>query len=468
MTLRPGTGAHQRGDANPGVLYIGDVGLHTFEDLNVATGPGLNFGWPLYEGLEAQPSYRNSNVPNQDAPNPLFGSGGCTQQYFYFRNLLVQDTLNVPSWPNPCNTGQQVPATLFRFVHTRPAIDWQHETGPARTGVYAANGTALVTNIGAPGSPVSGPQFGGTSSIGGTWYMGDDFPALYKNTYFNGDYEGQWIRNFVFDTNNRPVEVRPFLSEGGGIVAIATHPVEGNLYYVTWTNGIWRIRYTGNGNLAPKAVASANKKYGPSPLAVSFDGAASVDPEGQPLLYQWNFGDGSLVSTHGESIAYVHGAGGCSDALHDHADGHRPFQRHCANHAAHLREQHASSRRHYEPDQRHALSAGRRHALHVDRHRVRRRTQCQPACLRMADDSPSQQPHSRGAGGYELHDERADLPVWLRRRDVSLHHHSQGDRRRRVGDDAGSELVSRLSGAAGHPDLSRAGRRRSYPLAVIG
>jgi glucose/arabinose dehydrogenase len=208
ITLRPGTGNHNPADANPGVLYIGDVGLPTFEDLNVAPGPGLNFGWPLYEGLEALASYRNSNVGNQDAPNPLFGTGGCTQRYLYFRNLLIQDSLRTPSWPNPCNTNVQVPASIPHFTHTRPAIDWKHETGPARTGIYTTNGTAAVTNIGGPGSPVSGPQFGGTSSIGGTWYQGDDFPAMYKNTYFHADYETQWIRNFVFDANNKPVTVR--------------------------------------------------------------------------------------------------------------------------------------------------------------------------------------------------------------------------------------------------------------------
>jgi PKD repeat protein len=297
MTLRPGTGSHNRADVNPGVLYIGDVGLRTFEDLNVAPGPGLNFGWPLYEGLEALSSYRNSNVDNQDAPNPLFGTGGCTQRYFYFRNLLIQDGLNPPRWPNPCNTNQQVPASIPRFSHTRPVIDWRHETGPARTGIYTTNGTAAVTNIGGPGSPVSGPQFGGTSSIGGTWYMGDDFPAMYKNTYFHGDYEGQWIRNFVFDTNNRPVAVREFLSGGGGIVAIATHPVEGSLYYVSWTNGITRIRFTGSGNQPPKAVASASKDFGPSPLAVQFNGSASIDPEALPLRFRWDFADGSMFST---------------------------------------------------------------------------------------------------------------------------------------------------------------------------
>jgi glucose/arabinose dehydrogenase len=297
FTLRPGTGSHSRGDANPGVLYIGDVGLHGFEDLNVAAGPGLNFGWPIYEGLESHATFRNSNVANQDAPNPLFSTGGCTQQYFYFRNLLVQDTLNTPSWTNPCNAALQIPATVPRFVHKRPAIDWKHETGPARTGIYAANGTAVATNIGGPGAPVSGPQFGGTSSIGGTWYQGDDFPAMYKNTYFHGDYEGQWIRNFVFDTNNKPVAVRNFLTGGGGIVSIATHPVDGSLYYVTWTNGIKRIRYGVTGNQPPKALAGADKMFGPSPLAIQFDGGASADPEGFPLTYRWDFGDGTAVST---------------------------------------------------------------------------------------------------------------------------------------------------------------------------
>src|SRR6266542_2899141 len=257
MTLRPGTGSHNRADGNPGVLYIGDVGWRTFEDLNVATGPGLNFGWPLYEGLEALSSYRNSNVGNPDAPNPLSGSGGCTQPYFYFRNLLIQDSLHPPTWPNPCNTNLQVPASIPRFVHTRPAIDWKHETGPARTGIYTASGNAAVTNIGGPGSPVSGPQFGGTSSIGGTWYVGNDFPATYQNTYFHGDYEGGWIRNFTFNENQKPVAVREFLSGGGGIVDVATHPVEGGLYYVSWTNGIRRIRYTGGGNQPPIGVPTA-------------------------------------------------------------------------------------------------------------------------------------------------------------------------------------------------------------------
>ncbi|HRI13417.1 MAG TPA: PQQ-dependent sugar dehydrogenase [Verrucomicrobiota bacterium] len=299
--LRPGTGSHRREDANPGALYIGDVGLHGFEDLNVATNGGMNFGWPMYEGLEMHPIFGIVDVSNQDAPNPLFGLNHCPQQYFSFRNLLVQDNRNPPSWPNPCNPALQIPGGLRRFVHARPVIDWKHENGPARTGVYAADGSAAVTSIGTPDSPVSGAQFGGTSSIGGTWYQGDDFPVTYKNTYFHGDYEGQWIRNFTFDTNNRPVVVRDFLTNGGGIVCLATHPVEGSLYYVTWTNGIHRVRYGITSNQAPSVVARADKLFGPSPLTIQFDGSTSTDPEGFPLIYRWDFGDGSAAVTEAKS-----------------------------------------------------------------------------------------------------------------------------------------------------------------------
>ncbi len=40
--------------------------------------PGLNFGWPHFEGLEAQPTFSTADIGNQDAPNPLFGVSGCT------------------------------------------------------------------------------------------------------------------------------------------------------------------------------------------------------------------------------------------------------------------------------------------------------------------------------------------------------------------------------------------------------
>jgi len=230
ITLKPETGSHNPADANPGVLYIGDVGWRTWESFHVCTGPGKNFGWPAFEGLEVNTDYYNRNIPNQDTPNPLYGIGGCTQQYFYFHDLIKQDSLNPVSFPNECNAAVQVPASTPHFVHTRPAFDWKHGTGPARTGIYDASGNAAVINIGAAGSPVSGPQFPGNCSIGGVWYTNSDFSPLYKNTYFHADWGANWIRNFIFDQNDKPVAERDFLSNGGGVVAVAADPLNGGLY----------------------------------------------------------------------------------------------------------------------------------------------------------------------------------------------------------------------------------------------
>jgi len=265
--------------------------------LNVCDQPGQNFGWPLYEGLQGEAGYMNASPANRDAPNPLNGTGGCAQQYFLFRELLVQDTLNTPSWPNPCNTSQQVPATLHRFVHRRPSIDWRHGSTPdARTGVYSGNNAAVV-QIGALGSPVSGSMFSGNSSTGGAWYTNTSFPPQFRNTYFHADYVGQWIRSFVFTASNRPTAVQTFASNAGGVVALAIEPATGHLYYVAWTATLQRVRYTA-ANQPPIAVANSDRFFGAAPLTVQFSSAASSDPEGQPLEYRWTFGDGTAASTN--------------------------------------------------------------------------------------------------------------------------------------------------------------------------
>src|SRR5437899_157770 len=154
MSLRPGTGSTNAAVANPGVLYLGDVGYYTWEELSVVTGPAQNFGWPIFEGYDRTSSYLDFNPANQDAPNPLFGVGGCTQQYFTFKDLLQEARLGTPSWPNPCNGAQQIPGSIPHFVHTRPAMDWNHAGGPSRTGIFNGNDAAVI-NIGDSGSPVS-------------------------------------------------------------------------------------------------------------------------------------------------------------------------------------------------------------------------------------------------------------------------------------------------------------------------
>ncbi|OKL38396.1 PQQ-dependent sugar dehydrogenase [Pontibacter flavimaris] len=298
FTIRPGTGSA----TNPGNLYIGDVGWQDWEEINVATEPGLNFGWPLFEGLEKQQYYGNTGWPTPDIPNPLYNGkdGSCPRETFYFNELIYQPkATGEPYFGNYCDWNVTIPEDVHTFVHTRPAIDWANaavtdDTPPVaatRTGTFDGE-EATVVNVGEAGSPVTGEPFYGSSSTGGIWYTGDNMPAEYQNVYFFGDYGAGWIKALEFDSNNKPTAIKNFIDEGATVTAFAQHPATGELYYINYGAQIKKLTYY-EGNRPPKAVAEADKLYGPSPLTVKFTGSNSTDPEGQDLSYSWDFGDGS-------------------------------------------------------------------------------------------------------------------------------------------------------------------------------
>ncbi len=299
MCKRPGTGNTDPSAGDPGTLYIGDVGFETFEDINVCNAPNQNFGWPNYEGLEAVPIFNTTTTKNMDAPNPLFGVGGCTRQHLYFKELIKQPTKNgVISFPITTCNGQtgSVPANVPHWAHTRPTVDYKHGAVQARTGAWNGNNASSV-DIGSGGSPVSGSGFEGYCAIAGVWYNGSAYPVMYQNKYFHADFSTNWIKYFNYNSLDTPTSVSTFTDSIPSIVCMAINPKDQFIWYLKYPDQVRKLKYGIVLNNFPTAVATQSVVYGASPLIVNFTGSQSSDPEGQPLTYSWNFGDGTALVT---------------------------------------------------------------------------------------------------------------------------------------------------------------------------
>ncbi len=261
FAVRPGSGSSTAAQGRPGTLYIGDVGLFSWESLAVARTGRMNFGWPLYEGIGDEPTgFAGLSASNLEARNPLSRSG-CAQPYFQFRDLITAESAKGPSWPNPCQPASEIPPGDDVFVRDRPMIDWLHGGTDARWAAFDLSGEPLALLLGtrAPtGAYVSGPLFGGSRSVGGAWYEGLEFPAALRDTYFHADSGGEWIKAFTFDGNDNPLAVRDFLASGGPISALATDPKGGALYYVTGMAGsqVRKLSYVGSSAATTPAVTT--------------------------------------------------------------------------------------------------------------------------------------------------------------------------------------------------------------------
>lgn len=434
MTIVPGTGDHDPAAANPGTLLIGDVGWVSWEEVSVVSKPGLNLGWPIFEGLELNPEYSASALANPDAtstgcaPIPFrdllrqdsqaparfvrgcavlqaesaasSNAGAASNAYGFtgtgFRRLSsgtsgwIQWTVNVqtagiypisfryssagattqqdvlvdgvtvaPGIAFPSTgiasdwrvastpplalaagsrtirlrlTGQggpnidamwveglgspDVPSTIPTFTHHRPAIDWQHPPEAARTPGFTAAGSAFAVPVGSPGG-ATGTPFAGYCAIAGPVLDFPSWPEAWRGKVMFADFVSNWL--IAADVAKKSQcgspqdECRCGLSVTGvsvfdvglpEIVGVFADAVNECLYVVRW-NEITRYRYLPGGSQPPVVALSASRTFGPSPLTVEFDASATVDPEGAPLTFAWDFGDGTTVAG-GPVISHVY------------------------------------------------------------------------------------------------------------------------------------------------------------------
>ena len=254
MTLKPNTGEYLPSAGNPGIIYAGEVGSIQREEIDVVTAAGQNFGWPRFEGIVEQITE--------------------VVQYPYNR----ADQFSIP------------------FIHKHAAVDFRGS--PARAYV---NGQIREIGTATPDS-IPGIDFLGGCSIGGLFYDGTNFPAEYQGRYFhanfnnNSDLQRSWIHGFSMNNENELTQMHSFLPQAAGVTCMAVNPVNGYLYYVSYGGSIREVKYDSLGNQAPVAKATQSVLFGISPLKEQFDATTSYDPEGKPLTYSWDFGDGSPLS----------------------------------------------------------------------------------------------------------------------------------------------------------------------------
>jgi glucose/arabinose dehydrogenase len=265
--VQPGTGSANPDDGDPGVVFMGDVGWDTWEDLNIVTAPGQNFGWPCYEGIGPQSGYMAATPAHH----------GCS-------------TIGTPD--NPA-------------MHTPPVASWHHF------------GAAL-------GTP---PGFVGRTSVGGVFYTGTRYPAEWRNRYFHCDFGSHWIKQLVTDANYNLVEMKAFADTVDSPVDLKAEPGTGDLIFISIYSGeVHRVRYIGTvPNADPVAVAGATPTLGVAPLAVDFSSAGTYDPDADSLTLSWAFGDGN--GSPAANPQHVYTAPGTWAAVLNADDGRGGFGR---------------------------------------------------------------------------------------------------------------------------------------------
>jgi glucose/arabinose dehydrogenase len=231
-------------DPTNGTLYVGDVGWNTWEMFQVfplsTSDPAVdrNAGWPCYEG----------------------GDGVSLVQPDYAASPITGPTCNALYTPAQGGTGPGALAPLYGYLHSDPGGE---------------DGSAIV----------GGPRYLGTSN----------YPAGYIGKVFIGDYARSRIQTVDLSTG----VATDFGTAGtwGNPVDMQIAP-DGNVAFLAFGPGELDEIVANGSNSPPSAQASADHTTttGTS-LTVDFSSAGSSDPDGDPITFSWNFGDGSPTTT---------------------------------------------------------------------------------------------------------------------------------------------------------------------------
>lgn len=155
-----------------------------------------------------------------------------------------------------------------------------------------------------------GRQDGCSSITGGAFVPGGVWPAEFEGTYLFSDYVCGAIfvlRQAADGTYTRDVLLGGLGESSATDLFFGPHDSGTSLYYLTYAGGgeVRRLSFVGSLNRAPVAVLTATPTFGDPPLVVDLDAGGSVDPDGDPLIFEWTFGDGTAPSTGGSTARHT-------------------------------------------------------------------------------------------------------------------------------------------------------------------
>jgi len=138
---------------------------------------------------------------------------------------------------------------------------------------------------------------------GGPIYRSSMFPTEYQGRLFFADYAKGFIKTLTLDSDGNATGVQDFDTSAGSVVELKTGN-DGSLYYLTYYPGrLYRITYSTTNHM-PVASAGSDVTKGVEPLTVNFTSNGSYDPNGDPLTYLWDFGDGTTSMLPNPSKTY--------------------------------------------------------------------------------------------------------------------------------------------------------------------
>ena len=147
----------------------------------------------------------------------------------------------------------------------------------------------------------------GAAVIGGDHAAAGDWAPEFSGDYFFADHALNRLYRARLDAAGFPLSVETWATDIDRPVFFAFGP-DGALYYAALKqNQVRKIVFVGGTNKQPTATAVATPDNGPSPLAVHFDGSASIDPDDDPLTYLWEFGDRSTSTAAQPTKFYAMG-----------------------------------------------------------------------------------------------------------------------------------------------------------------